>query len=42
MRSVFSSMPSFGDFGLGEAEGRSVLDERALVGSRLIFGWHFL
>ena len=30
-----------GDFGLGDANGRSALDERALFGSRLIFGWHF-
>jgi len=31
-----------GDFGLGDANGRSALDEGALFGSRLIFGWHFL
>ena len=30
-----------GDVGLSEAESRSVLDEGALFGSRLIFGWHF-
>ena len=30
-----------GDFGLGDANGRSALDEGALFGSRLIFGWHF-
>ena len=29
-----------GDFGLGDANGRSALDEGALFGSRLIFGWH--
>jgi hypothetical protein len=30
-----------GDFGLGDANGRSVLDERALFGGRLIFGSYF-
>src|SRR3984893_11496134 len=30
-----------GDVGLSEAESRSVLDERALVCGRHIFGWHF-
>src|ERR1700731_3406235 len=30
-----------GDVGLSEAESRSVLDERALVCGRLIFGGHF-
>jgi hypothetical protein len=38
----FSSIPSLsGDVGLSEAESRSVLDERALVCGRLIFGGHF-
>jgi hypothetical protein len=30
-----------GDFGLGDANGRSVLDERALVCGRHIFSGHF-
>jgi hypothetical protein len=32
---------AIGVVGLGDAESRSALDERALIGSRLIFGWHF-
>jgi hypothetical protein len=29
-----------GDFGLGDAKSRGVLNESALFGSRHIFGWH--
>jgi hypothetical protein len=38
---VLVDLQLLGDVGLSEAESRSVLDERALVCGRHIFGWHF-
>jgi hypothetical protein len=40
-RRLLVDLELIGDFGLGDANGRSALDEAALFGSRLIFGWHF-
>ena len=41
LRKHFREELNSGKFGLGDAKSRSVLDERALVCGRHIFGWHF-